>query len=319
VSVWEFLLPLLAGARLVVARPGGHLDPAYLTEVLAAAGITLVHFVPSMLQVFLEHGDLGRCPALRRVLCSGEALPRALQDAVTARRPDLELHNLYGPTEAAIDVTAWRCDAAAHPGVVPIGHPIANTQIYLLDAAQQPVPPSVAGELYIGGANVARGYWRRPDLTAERFVPDPFSRLPGERLYRTGDLARWLPDGAIEYMGRNDFQVKLRGVRIDLGEIEQQLTRLAGVQAAVVVAREDVPGEPRLVAYVVSTADDAAPDEAWRTALAARLPAALVPVAFVRLDTLPLTPNGKLDRKALPAPVIDETAADTCVSPRTAI
>ncbi|MDF0732238.1 amino acid adenylation domain-containing protein, partial [Pseudomonas entomophila] len=215
VSVWEFFWPLQVGARLVMARPGGHRDPSYLRDILAEEGISTLHFVPSMLDVFLGHGDAE--PArLKRVLCSGEALPGSLVRRFKAQLPTVELHNLYGPTEAAVDVSAWHCaePLAETPDNTPIGKPIANTTLYVLDAQGQPVPQGVAGELYIGGAQVARGYLNRPELSAERFLDDPFSQRLGARLYRTGDLARHLPDGTLEYLGRNDDQVKIRGLRI---------------------------------------------------------------------------------------------------------
>ncbi|WP_426616875.1 condensation domain-containing protein, partial [Ralstonia pseudosolanacearum] len=264
------------------------------------AGITTLHFVPSMLQLFLDQVEAGRCQGLRRMLCSGEALPHALQQRSLARFPHSELHNLYGPTEAAIDVTAWRCNAESHPGVVPIGRPIANTQMYVLDGHQQPVPLGVTGEIYIGGIGVARGYLNRPELTAERFVVNPFHGEGRERMYRTGDLGRWLPDGSLEYQGRADAQVKLRGFRIELGEIEARLSQCAGVSEAVVAVREDVPGEQRLVVYYVS--GEAIEAQTLREQLQASLPEYMVPAAYVRLERLPLTPNGKLDRKGLPAP-----------------
>ncbi|MGC5964100.1 amino acid adenylation domain-containing protein, partial [Ralstonia pseudosolanacearum] len=223
-----------------------------------------------------------------------------LQQRSLARFPHSELHNLYGPTEAAIDVTAWRCNAEIHPGIVPIGRPIANTQIYVLDAHRQPVPLGVTGEIYIGGVGVARGYLNRPELTAERFVVNPFHGEGRERMYRTGDLGRWLPDGSLEYQGRADAQVKLRGFRIELGEIEARLLQCAGVSEAVVTMREDVPGEQRLVAYYVS--GEAIEAQTLREQLQASLPEYMVPAAYVRLEHLPLTPNGKLDRKGLPAP-----------------
>ncbi|MGA4108986.1 amino acid adenylation domain-containing protein, partial [Ralstonia nicotianae] len=287
-------------SRLVMARPEGHKDPAYLAATIEQAGITTLHFVPSMLQLFLDQVEAGRCQGLRRMLCSGEALPHALQQRSLARFPHSELHNLYGPTEAAIDVTAWRCNAEIHPGIVPIGRPIANTQIYVLDAHRQPVPLGVTGEIYIGGAGVARGYLNRPELTAERFVVNPFHGEGRERMYRTGDLGRWLPDGSLEYQGRADAQVKLRGFRIELGEIEARLSQCAGVSEAVVTVREDAPGEQRLVAYYVS--GEAIEAQTLREQLQASLPEYMVPAAYVRLEHLPLTPNGKLDRKGLPAP-----------------
>nr|QEO74274.1 condensation domain-containing protein [uncultured bacterium] len=250
VSVWEFFWPLLSGARLVVARPGGHQDSAYLVEIIAGEEITTLHFVPSMLQVFLEARDVERCAHLRRVICSGEQLPAELQ-AHFFTRLDAELHNLYGPTEAAVDVTYWACERGSDRRAVPIGRPIANTQIYLLDENLEPVPVGVPGELHIGGVGLARGYLRRPDLTAEKFIPDPFGGRPGARLYRTGDLARYLPDGQIECLGRIDHQVKLRGFRIELGEIEATLDAHPGVQESVVLTKDYASADRRLVAYVV--------------------------------------------------------------------
>src|SRR6266498_1832146 len=202
-------------------------------------GVTTIHFVPSMLQLFLEHPDAANCTSLARVVCSGEALPAAAVRRFYERLPQARLFNLYGPTEAAVDVTAWACEPGFVKSIVPIGRPIANTKMYVLDVHGQPVPVGVAGELYIGGVQVGRGYLNREELTAERFVGDPFT---GGRMYKTGDLGRWLGDGTIEYLGRNDFQVKLRGFRIELGEIEAVLLEV--VQEAVVVAREE-----RLVAY----------------------------------------------------------------------
>ncbi|XVN15498.1 AMP-binding protein [Pseudomonas corrugata] len=299
----EFFWPLFTGARLVMARPGGHRDPAYLREVIQTQGITTLHFVPSMLDVFLARGEAGECEGLRQVMCSGEALPGHLVRRFKAQLPQTALHNLYGPTEAAVDVTAWDCSGAETPDSTPIGKPIANTRIYLLDAHQQPVPMGVAGEIYIGGVQVARGYLHRPELTAERFLDDPFSERPNARMYRTGDLGRYLADGNIDYLGRNDDQVKIRGFRIELGEIEAKLARHEAIKEAVVLAREDVPGAKRLVAYFTVHGDEFNIEiESLRAQLQAQLPEYMVPAAYVRLDALPLTPNGKLNRKALPAP-----------------
>ncbi|UQA59462.1 non-ribosomal peptide synthetase/type I polyketide synthase [Polyangium aurulentum] len=256
VSVWEFFWPLLAGAALVLARPGGHKDPTYLIRLIAEHGVTTMHFVPPMLGVFLEQPDLAPCDSLRRVVCSGEALPPAVVRRFFARLEGVQLHNLYGPTEAAIDVTAHACTPDEELATVPIGRPIANTAIYILDRHGEPVPPGAPGELFIGGVGVGRGYLRRPELTAERFVPDPFSAAPGAHLYRTGDLARFRPDGVIEFLGRLDHQVKVRGFRIELGEIESTLRDHPAVQEAVVVAREDAAGDKRLVAYVVPSPEN---------------------------------------------------------------
>ncbi|HEX9944902.1 MAG TPA: amino acid adenylation domain-containing protein, partial [Thermoanaerobaculia bacterium] len=218
VSVWEFFWPLLTGATLVVARPEGHREPDYLIDLIVREGITTLHFVPSMLRAFLQEPGVERCVSLRRVFCSGEALTVDLVQRFFARL-GARLHNLYGPTEAAVDVTSWACDGGVGDAPVPIGRPIANLRIQLLDRALNPVPPGVAGELHIGGAGLARGYHARQALTAERFVPNPWGGEPGARLYATGDLARHRPDGAVEYLGRLDHQVKVRGFRIELGEI----------------------------------------------------------------------------------------------------
>ncbi len=313
VSVWELFWPLQQGARLVMARPEGHRDPAYLQEVIERRGITTLHFVPSMLQPFLEAADPERCRSLRRVVCSGEALPPALVERFHERFPAaVELHNLYGPTEAAVDVSWWPCGGRGPVEVVPIGRPIHNTRLYVLDAALRPAPVGVPGELFIGGVQVARGYLDRPELTAERFVPDPFAPASGARLFRTGDRARWRADGALEYLGRLDEQVKVRGFRIEPGEIEAVLRRHPAVDDCVVAAREDVPGDRRLVAYVVG---GARADE-LREHLRRSLPEHMVPAAFVGLESLPLTASGKLDRRALPAPDYG-SAAERYVAPRT--
>ncbi|HVR96608.1 MAG TPA: amino acid adenylation domain-containing protein, partial [Thermoanaerobaculia bacterium] len=300
ISVWELFWPLLTGARLVLARPGGHKDSSYLAGVIAEQGITTMHFVPSMLQVFLEEAALPSPGPLRRVIASGEALTPAHRDRFLARF-DVPLYNLYGPTEAAIEVTAWPCAGEGLRGTVPIGRPIDNVTIHLLDEALRPVPAGVPGQLHIGGMAPARGYLHRPDLTAERFVPDPFAASPGGRLYATGDLARYLPDGTVESRGRIDHQHKLRGFRIELGEVEAVLRGQPGVAEAVAMVREDRAGDPRLVAYAVAAGGECSAD-GLRQALADRLPAPMVPAAIVLMDALPLTPNGKVDRKALPAP-----------------
>ncbi|HET7504168.1 MAG TPA: AMP-binding protein, partial [Kofleriaceae bacterium] len=260
--------------------------------------ITTLHFVPSMLQVFLLEDGVEACTSLRRVICSGEALSRELQERFFARSA-AELHNLYGPTEAAVDVTAWACRRDGDPRPVPIGSPIANTQMYVLDRLLQPVPAGVAGELCIAGRNLARGYLDRPELTGERFVANPFDPAPGARLYRTGDLARHREDGAIDYLGRLDHQVKLRGFRIELGEIEQVLSQHPGVREAIVTARQHA-GDTRLVAYLSGDAEPTAGD--LIAFLKARLPEYMVPAAFVFVRAFPLTPNGKVDRAALPEP-----------------
>ena len=324
VSVWEFFWPLLNGARLVVAKPDGHKDPAYLAETLRRHRVTIVHFVPSMLQAFLAARPDMTDHALRHVFCSGEALPHPLQEQFHSALASVPLHNLYGPTEAAVDVTYWRCEqeqergvAAASP-VVPIGRPVANTQMYVLDEALDPVPFGVAGDLYIGGVQLARGYLGRPDLTAQKFVPDPFGSA-GSRLYMTGDRALCRRDGVIEYLGRSDDQVKLRGLRIELGEIECVLREHEHVQAAAVVACTDGQGEMRLVGYVVAHAGMKPEAAQLRAHLQRRLPEYMVPGTWVWLDALPLSANGKLERKRLPAPdFASRTASAPYVAPRTA-
>ncbi|MFF3504787.1 amino acid adenylation domain-containing protein [Streptomyces sp. NPDC003247] len=293
VSVWEFFWPLREGATLVVAEPGAHKDPDRLARLIREQSVTTCHFVPSMLQVFLTAPGAGGCRAvLRRVFCSGEALPRETANAFGRALPGVALHNLYGPTEAAVDVSHHTC-APEGTGAVPIGRPVWNTRLYVLDAALQPCPPGVPGELFLAGVQLADGYLNRPELTASRFVDDPFGP-PGGRMYRTGDVARWTPDGEVEYLGRTDHQVKLRGQRIELGEIEAALAARPGVDGSCALVHED-----RLVGYVTGTADPVA----VRAALARELPEHLVPAAVVALAEFPLSPNGKLDRGRLPAPV----------------
>ena len=316
VSVWEFFWPLLVGAELVMAEPGAHKDPVRLLDHLARQGITTLHFVPPLLQAFLDTPGVARCRSLRQILCSGEALPATLPPRVQQLLPGVALHNLYGPTEAAIDVTAWTCPTPP-AATVPIGRPIANLQIYVLDPQGEPVPIGVPGECYIGGIGVGRGYHRRPDLTADRFVPDPFSPHPGQRLYRTGDLVRFRPDGALEYLGRLDHQVKIRGVRIELGEVEAALRQQPGVREAVVVARREGAGGARLIGYVTTQAEPPVDPAALRQALARTLPEYLVPALVVRLAQLPLSPNGKVDRKALPAPEWEAQRTTAYAAPTT--
>lgn len=307
VSVWEFFLPLLAGARLVIAPPDAHRDPRAIARLVRARGITALHFVPSMLAAFLAAPEAqGLAP--RRVFVSGEELGAELRDRFHEVL-DAELHNLYGPTEAAVDVSWWPAGRDDDSRPVPIGFPVWNTRLYVLDARMRPLPPGVVGDLYLGGVQLARGYLGRYDLTAERFGDDPF--VPGARIYRSGDVARWREDGAVEFLGRSDHQVKLRGLRIELGEIEAALRSAPGVARAEVVLREDRPGERRLVGYVQADAPLAA--DALRAYLAARLPDYMVPAAFVALAGWPLTANGKLDRGALPAPAVQAGEA----APRT--
>ncbi len=320
VSVWEFFWPLLTGASLVFAQPEGHKDPRYLADLIAREKITTVHFVPSMLDVFLETLEtpgLETLTTLRLVVASGEALPPRLVRRFFSRLPHapiaIELHNLYGPTEASVDVSFWPCVPEPPRDLVPIGRPIANHRLHVVDRALAPQPIGTPGELLLGGPGLARGYLGRPDLTAAVFIPDPFGAAPGERLYRTGDLVRRLADGTVHYLGRIDHQVKIRGFRIELGEIEAALTAHPDVHEAVASAPLTATGDRRLIAYIVPAAGRVPNPAALRTALASRLPEPMVPTQIVTLERLPLTPNGKVDRRALPAP---EAPPRTLVPPR---
>lgn len=252
VSVWEFFWPLITGATLVVAKPDGHKNRAYLVQAIVEHKITTLHFVPSMLQIFLQEDDVQQCESIRRIISSGEALSHELQERFFAKMKGAQLHNLYGPTEAAVDVTSWECRSGDSLRVVPIGKAITNVEVRVLNDELEQVDGTQSGELYIGGIGLGRGYHNRPDLTAEKFVPNPASDAPGARLYRTGDECRYLPDGNIEYLGRLDHQVKIRGFRIEPGEIESVLADHPEVRDVVVIAREDEPGDKRLVAYVVT-------------------------------------------------------------------
>jgi amino acid adenylation domain-containing protein len=301
VSIWEFFWPLLYGAELVVADPGGHRDSTYLARTIMEHDITTVQFVPSMLQLFLEDALAGGCKSLTRVISIGEALPKALQDRFFDQI-DAELYNLYGPTETTVGVTAWTCERDSDLRFVPIGKPMGNTRTHILDAAMRPIPIGDVGELYLGGIQVGRGYLNRPELTAERFVEDQFSNGDGARLYKTGDLARYMPDGNIEFLGRTDFQVKIRGFRVELGEIEATLESIAGVRQAVVIARERTSGEHELVAYLVHSLGLGLPVDDLRRELGDKLPDYMIPSRFIGMDRIPLTSSGKVDRKTLPAP-----------------
>ncbi|MEO5371417.1 MAG: amino acid adenylation domain-containing protein [Magnetococcus sp. DMHC-1] len=320
VSVWEFFWPLMVGARLVMARPGGHRENAYLVEEIQRQGITTLHFVPSMLQLFVQEAAAATCASLRLVICSGEALRHELQEQFFATfPPTVALHNLYGPTEAAVDVSHWACQRQASPLQIPIGYPIANIRLYILDSCLNPVPVGVAGELHIAGVGVASGYLNRPELTAEKFIPDPFSSDPAAKLYKTGDLARYRDDGAIDYLGRLDFQVKIRGFRVELGEIETALLAHPAVREVAVVARDE-SGDAHLVAYMVPDRRETTPEHhvptirELRHFLKGSLPDPMIPAAFVFLARLPLTASGKLDRRALPAP--DVSIPANVVAPR---
>lgn len=314
VSVWEFWWPFIAGAQLVMAEPEAHRDPQAMQQFFARYGVTTTHFVPSMLAAFvasLDADSVAACRTLRRVFCSGEALPTELCRE-WERLTGAPLHNLYGPTEAAVDVSwypACGSELAAVTGSsVPIGWPVWNTGLRILDAAMRPVPPGVAGDLYLTGIQLAQGYLGRPDLTASRFIADPFA--PGERMYRTGDVARWLTNGAVEYLGRSDDQLKIRGQRIELGEIDRVMSALPDVAQAVSHAcvfnqAAATGGDARqLVGYLVSDSGLPLDTAALKARLAEQLPPHMVPVVLMQLADLPLSANGKLDRKALPLPTL---------------
>lgn len=314
VSVWEFWWPFIAGAQLVMAEPEAHRDPQAMQQFFARYGVTTTHFVPSMLAAFvasLDADSVAACRTLRRVFCSGEALPTELCRE-WERLTGAPLHNLYGPTEAAVDVSWYpACGpelAAVTGSSVPIGWPVWNTGLRILDAAMRPVPPGVAGDLYLTGIQLAQGYLGRPDLTASRFIADPFA--PGERMYRTGDVARWLANGAVEYLGRSDDQLKIRGQRIELGEIDRVMSALPDVGQAVSHAcvfnqAAATGGDARqLVGYLVSDSGLPLDTAALKARLAEQLPPHMVPVVLMQLAELPLSANGKLDRKALPLPTL---------------
>ncbi|GAA3728710.1 amino acid adenylation domain-containing protein [Salinactinospora qingdaonensis] len=310
VSVWELFWPLMVGAGLVVAGAGRHRDAGYVVGLVRQRSVSVCHFVPSMLAAVVEEPSLAGCGSLRWVFASGEVLPGGVVAALWRVLPGVGVHNLYGPTEAAVDVTAYGCVEGIGSGGVPIGRPISNTHTYVLDRWLRQVPPGAVGELYLSGVQVALGYVGRAGVSAERFVADPFGPA-GTRMYRTGDLVRWRGDGVLEFLGRTDHQVKVRGVRVELGEIEAVLAERAEVAHAVVLARTDVGTTTTLVGYLVATAGAAIDTEQVLTELAGRLPAAMVPTTLVELDHLPTTTNGKLDRAALPAPTLTPTTTRT--------
>ncbi|MEJ0090102.1 MAG: amino acid adenylation domain-containing protein [Limisphaerales bacterium] len=317
ISIWEIFTPLISGAQLILPKADGHKDPAYLVHLMAAHKITMAHFGPALLQAIVDEPEFSNCKSLRQVFCGGEPLLGELQKHFFALTT-ADLISQYGPTESTIDSTWYQCRREVVQAIIPIGRPIANTRCYVLDEGLAVVPVGVVGELHIGGDGLARGYLNRPELTAERFIADPFSPEPGARLYKTGDLVRYLPDGNLEFLGRRDQQVKIRGFRIEPGEIEAVLAIHPKVRQAAVIAREDVPGNKALVAYLVVREEPAPTVTELRDFLLARLPDYMVPAAFVPLEKLPLTPNGKLDRNALPAPAQNRLgAAAPSVAPQT--
>jgi len=311
-SVWQIFWPLCFGGQLILARPGGHQDTAYLVKVITEQQISVLALVPSILRVLLEEKGIENCQFLRHITCGGEALPSELIEHFFAQlNLDNVFHNCYGPTEASIDATFWTCQRGTNYSIAPIGRPITNAEIYILDENLQPVPVGESGELHIGGIGLARGYLNRPELTTEKFIFHPFSSEVGARLYKTGDLARFLPDGNIEFLGRIDYQVKIRGFRIELGEIEAILGQHPSLTQTLVIAREDVPGDKQLVAYIVANPEQIPSQVELRRFLQGRLPEYMVPASFVFLDTLPLNPNGKIDRHALPAPHTSDLGLST--------
>ena len=314
VSGWEFYWPLIAGSELVVAQPQKHKDPVYLIETIQRKGITVLHFVPPMLQAFLHTDGVEKCESVTRVFCSGEALTTAQKDLFFKRWNRPELHNLYGPTEAAIDVSFYQCSKEPR-ATIPIGRPLSNIQLYILDKRRRLLPIGIGGELHIAGDGLAEGYWNQPELTAETFIENPF--ISRARMYRTGDWARWLPDGTIEFLGRIDHQVKIRGFRIEPGEIENRLSRHPFIQRSVVIVKEE-NDKKQLVAYYV--AQDKASSSLESSSLSEyvgkSLPDYMIPTAFVCLDEIPLTSNGKVDRKKLVMQEVNIKSSRSYVAPR---
>ncbi|HEX7733566.1 MAG TPA: amino acid adenylation domain-containing protein [Ktedonobacteraceae bacterium] len=302
-SVWEFCCALLTGVTLVMARPGGQRDSKYMVEILHREYISILLIVPSHLQILLDEPGWQKCTSLRYLGCGGEDLPAVLSQRLAAFPHPALLYNLYGPTETTVETICWVGKPESVTGEkVPIGQPVFNTQVYVLDHHFRPVPIGVTGELYIGGDALARGYLKRADLTAEQFVPNPFNQETGTRLYRTGDLARYRPDGTLEYLGRKDNQVKLRGYRIEIGEIEAILGQHPLVQQCAIIVREDIPGDRRLVAYIVPHSEEAPTASSLRATLQAKLPSYMVPSTFVIQTSLPRSSSEKIDRHALPRP-----------------
>ncbi|MGM0767461.1 MAG: amino acid adenylation domain-containing protein [Pseudomonadota bacterium] len=315
VSLCELFLPLMTGTPLVIAKPGGHKDPEYLVDLVNRHGITHIHFVPSLAYLFLDGCDHSRCPSLRRFLLTGEAVSTELEARFRQNFPEAECWNLYGPTEAAVHASSWLCGQETSDFSVSIGKALPNTRLYVVDHHLNLLGPGLVGELLIGGVQVARGYINRPELTAERFIDDPFSD-ESFKAYRTGDLVKLRGDGALEYIGRNDFQVKLRGLRIELGEIESIILRYPGITQCAVLAREDRKNDQRLVAYIVAKPQLANWLADLKAHIGQSLPEYMMPQHFIQLPALPLTSSGKVDRKSLPAPELPTADDSDYVAPQ---
>jgi amino acid adenylation domain-containing protein/FkbM family methyltransferase len=314
-SVWEMFWPLIVGSKAVIASQGGHRDATYLAKVIPERKVTVCHFVPSMLRVFVDEPGIASIECLDRVLCGGEALPpETMADFLARSRA--ALHNFYGPTETSIGCADWPCSPDFSGVNLPIGRPVANTRFYVLDRRLSPVPIGISGELNIAGECVAMGYLGRADLTADKFIPDLACTRPGARMYKSGDLCRYLATGDVEFLGRIDHQVKIRGFRIELAEVETVLARHQSVSECLVLARGDLGGDKRLVAYVIAAAGRAVTSSELRSFARDKLPAFMVPSSFVLLDQLPLMPNGKVDRRALPLPDIAGVLDDEYRPPR---
>lgn len=314
-SVWEFYLPLMTGGRLIMAKPYGHMDTAYLVDTIRKEEITILQMVPSLLRMLLNEKGIENCTSLKRVFCGGEALTIELKNKLYEKL-NPEFYNLYGPTEATIDATFFTCTKDYSELTIPIGKPVYNTQIYILDKYLNPVPAGIPGELCIGGANVAKGYLNNPEMTESKFISDIFSGKKDSILYKTGDAAKFLKDGNIEFLGRVDNQVKFRGFRIELGEIESKLNLHPSVKNSVVIVREDKPGSQRLAAYIVSKDSAEIQSQELKQFLRESLPEYMIPSVFINLEALPLTPNGKVDRLSLPVPEISKSESDSYVAPR---
>lgn len=305
VSVWEFFWPHMCGACLVVAKPNGHLEPAYLWDTIINEQITYVQFVPTMLQTFLSADQAKDIPHLKHVFLCGEPLTAALHERY-CHMMSAQLHNLYGPTEAAVFITNWTSDRDTERTTIPIGKAVLehSNAMYVLNDNYEQIAQGEVGELFISGIGLARGYAGRADLTAERFVPDPYSKKPGARMYHTGDLGRWLSDGNLECLGRNDDQVKVRGFRIELGEISNMLEQHAGIHQVVTIVREDQPGDQRIAAYYISDPAISPSISELRSFVQQHLPDYMIPSYFIEMEEFPLTPSGKTDKKLLPSPTV---------------